>query len=420
MRDGGSIVRRRVLEVLIIAALVMWAMQLLLGQWAHGQAMPPQMGEERFVPGPAWSGAANVELKTEAKLEGTEARLKQIVRWGDVDKAMMDQAGELVVARMERGQRVAAVGLQQIKETLEGAGVNLAMMRFSGAAECKVTWGEGKGQSADLRSQISDLKSQISDSKLQSADFRSQSADIRKLQPLTLPSPRSTGARVSEEFRGEGTRTLREVLLADLVERLNLPAEAFVVRFSPQDERLAALSEPLYRFEAQCRNPRSIGDVTWDVTIMSDTGRQKTAVNATVGIWQTQLVAARPVGIAQVFSADDVREKRIVVDQLREGIPLAKDQVVGQQSSQDIGAGMVIVPRMVEPVQVVKTGQKVTVTVEYGSVQITWVGEARESGTLGQTIRVRKILGETRDEFNVTLTGPQEGRLMGGTKVAVK
>ena len=52
-----------------------------------------------------------------------------------------------------------------------------------------------------------------------------------------------------------------------------------------------------------------------------------------------------------------------------------------------------------------KSGQFVTITVRQGGVQISTVAQAMESGSYGQTIRVRNE--ETRDIFEVTMTGPQ-------------
>ena len=65
---------------------------------------------------------------------------------------------------------------------------------------------------------------------------------------------------------------------------------------------------------------------------------------------------------------------------------------------------------MIEAVQVARVGQLINVMVEQGHVQLKWVAEARESGSYGQTIRVRKP--NSRDEFSVLLTGPQQGKLI--------
>jgi flagella basal body P-ring formation protein FlgA len=52
-----------------------------------------------------------------------------------------------------------------------------------------------------------------------------------------------------------------------------------------------------------------------------------------------------------------------------------------------------------------KSGQFVTVTLNQGSVQIRTVARAMESGSYGETIKVRNE--DTRDVYDVTLTGPQ-------------
>ena len=412
MRHGGTIVRRRVIEGLILAAAAAWAIQLLVGHAAHGQALAPTMGEERFVPDAQWTSPAMIELKSEAKVIGGEVKLKQLVRWGDVDRALIDQTGELVVARMERGSHTQNVGLDQIKRTLEGAGVNLGLVRFGGAAECRVTWSDPRLETA-LRQAVGAMADRIP------PPDRFAPAAGPTTRQVFASSPTLTASGSFDQ--NTGTRSLREILLADLVQRLNLPAESFSVRFAPQDERLVNLAEPFFRFEVQCRNSKGIGDLTWDVNIISDRGSQKVAITAAVSVWQTQLIAARPMSYRQIIGAEDVQEKRVLVDQFREGSPISKDQVVGQQASQDINAGAVVSPRMVEPLQVVKAGQLMTITVEYGSVTIKWVAEAREPGAVGQTVRVRKVKGDLKDEFNVTVTGPQEGKLVASaTKLAAR
>jgi flagella basal body P-ring formation protein FlgA len=85
------------------------------------------------------------------------------------------------------------------------------------------------------------------------------------------------------------------------------------------------------------------------------------------------------------------------------------DQVVGQQSRRSF-PGVAFSGRMIEAVQVARVGQLINVMVEQGHVQLKWVAEARESGSYGQTIRVRKP--NSRDEFSVLLTGPQQGKLI--------
>jgi flagella basal body P-ring formation protein FlgA len=65
----------------------------------------------------------------------------------------------------------------------------------------------------------------------------------------------------------------------------------------------------------------------------------------------------------------------------------------------------VLTSRLVNPVELVKAGQYVTVSLRQGAVQIKSVAKALESGSHGQTIRVRNEA--TKEIFQVMLTGPQ-------------
>jgi flagella basal body P-ring formation protein FlgA len=93
------------------------------------------------------------------------------------------------------------------------------------------------------------------------------------------------------------------------------------------------------------------------------------------------------------------------VDQLSDDPLLSADQIVGQQASRELKAGAVLTARMVDPVQLVKSGQLITVTLDQGTVRIKTVVRAMEAGSYGQTIRVKNET--TRDVFQVILTGPQ-------------
>ena len=119
-------------------------------------------------------------------------------------------------------------------------------------------------------------------------------------------------------------------------------------------------------------------------------------------------------------SEEDLLERRVLADRLSSQAPLRKEQAVGQQAGRDISPGMPLANGMVEAVQMVKLGGLVTVTVFNGRIQLKWIAEAREHGALGQSIRVRKP--NTREEFSVVVTGPQQAQLVGpaGDRVAGK
>jgi flagella basal body P-ring formation protein FlgA len=69
----------------------------------------------------------------------------------------------------------------------------------------------------------------------------------------------------------------------------------------------------------------------------------------------------------------------------------------------------VLTARMVNPVDLAKVGQFVTVTLASGNIRIKTVGRAMQAGSYGQTIRVKN---EAKEEvYEVLLTGPQEGTI---------
>jgi flagella basal body P-ring formation protein FlgA len=116
-----------------------------------------------------------------------------------------------------------------------------------------------------------------------------------------------------------------------------------------------------------------------------------------------------------MLRAEDFATRRVLTDSLPEQTLLRLDQCVGQQAAGDLKPGAVMMARMVDPVPLVRAGQLVTVTLTQGSVQIRSVGRALEQGSLGQNIKVRNET--TRDVFDVTVTGQQEGRLGGESSV---
>src|SRR5205085_306551 len=112
------------------------------------------------------------------------------------------------------------------------------------------------------------------------------------------------------------TRLLRDLLIAEVAERFGLPVDSLQVRFSQEDEKVLSLADSTCKFDIVPRKQRNIGDITWDVTITSDKGRQKYSVSANVRAWQSQVIAVRPIANRQVIGESDVTEKRVLVDHL--------------------------------------------------------------------------------------------------------
>lgn len=350
-----------------------------------------QVGEGRQVwIAPAFSRPIAVEMRSQATAVGEAVQLREIARWNEADEPAMTHAGQLAVARFAAGQKSISVDLNDVKQTLEDAGVNLGSVQFSGAVRCQV---ERQARTGSGGSVVSALLAEAQERPIMAAAVNAAESAL----------PPQTGQAALA-----AVRSLRDILSGDLAARLGVAAEDVQLMFSPDDEKVARLSEPLCRFEIRPRGHRTLGEVSWDVTVVGASGRESVVVTAAARVWQTQLVTKRAMAFKQVFSGDDVGEKRVLTDRITPETQLRREQVIGGQASRDLGPGAVIDSRMVEAVQVVRVGELITVTVQNGGVQVKWVAEARESGGVGQRIRVRRP--QSREELEVVITGPQTAR----------
>ena len=402
---GRPLTKRQTIRLLIALTILAWATQTLLSQWGFGAEAPATAPSEwsnappeRFVPGsPRFDAGATVELRSEATVVGEEVKLRQVCRWSERDEVVLGPIGDLVLARLGQGTPFRSVSLDEIKALLHDAGVNIAALNFVGAMACTVN-----------RSDIQYDERDALQKWIAAKENATQSA--KASSPVTEPSTQSGLVSASDERAVDAAddspvRSLRTLLVADLAQRLSIPVESIQITFRPQDEKVLALAEPLFKFQIEPARLRNLGDVSWSVLIISEGSSQKAAIHATARAWQTQVVLAKPLLVKQVIREEDLIERRTLVDHLDEDPPVTRTEVVGQQAARDLSAGVVVTARMVDPVQLVRAGQYVTISLSQGNVQVKTVARALESGSYGQTIRVKNEV--TRDVFQVIMTGPQ-------------
>lgn len=432
---------RKTIQLMILLTLLAWATQTLFHQWGYGAELPPveaaqpaseekfvaQDASQKFATGtPRSLAGATLELRGEATIVGGEVKLKQICRWADADKAAFEPVADLVVARISGSTPFRAMTLTELKATLQDAGVNLAVIHFAGTTNCTISRSDVvSDERANLQEWISARQG-----KSPTEAFKIEKASV--VAPLTVdskaaPTSANTGVAqpavvvVAPKPRATNDRTLRDLLVADLAERLSLEATTLQMKFSPADEKLLNLAEPQFRFNVDGQRTHGLGSVSWDVTIVTDSGNTKTTINANARAWQDQLVVLKPIAYHQTFQSSDITDRRALVDSLNTEASMKREQVVGQMAGQELKAGTVLTPRVVEPSPLVKPGQPVTITLQQGGVKITSVARAMEGGSYGQTIRVKNET--TGNVFEVTLSGPQAALMSAnapteGTKTA--
>lgn len=418
-------------RLVTLLAVLAWATQLIWTQWAGGQEVfatdasaPAAQPEEHFAQGGAprqdgfvpgtqrFLAGATLEMIGEATIVGGDVKLRQVCRWSNKDQAAFEPIADLVIARVGAGTAFRAVTLKELKSTLSDAGVNLAVIRFAGATHCTITRGDvASDERASLQEWVNARMAQGASTQPVLPPTKPQIAAAAPASAAQTAAAVQPAAAASAPI-GEA-RALRQLLIADLADRLSLDPANIQMRFNPANERLLKLAEPLFRFNVDGQRIHNLGEVTWEVAILSDTGAkapgQKVMIRATAKAWQDQLIVRTPMAYHQGFRSTDLIAKRALVDQIEPDAALTADQVVGQQAARELRAGTVLTPKLVEAMPLAKIGDLLTVTLEQGNVQVTTVARAMEGGSYGQTVRAKQEASGAL--LDVTLTGPKAGRM---------
>jgi flagella basal body P-ring formation protein FlgA len=446
--NGRPLTKKQLYRLILGVAILCWATQVLLTQWARGQeALPnepvfldelakpanpdttvvtvPSLPEARFIAARPDAGnpamkAGCIELRTEASVFGQEVRLKQICRWSDADAPIFTAIAELIVVRFDSNTPFKSISMDELKKTQTDAKANLAVMRFSGPMLCTV-------RRTDTAVDPKNSLDQWIDARQTNIAEAPTRAELKQALPLAavaepqavLASNRPPAAATAAPTASDVSplRTLRQLLTEDLSVRLRVPVHQLQINFNPKDDRVLNLPEPQFKFNLEANRARNLGNVEWTVTVVHQgnipgapqaiPATQKVTVAATARAWQTQVLLSKPLGQRQVIQPTDVIEQRMLVDTLSDELLLTTAQTVGQQTSRDVKPGTVMTARMVEAVPLAKAGQYVTINVNHGAIRLTTAGRAMEGGSFGQVIRVRNE--DTNETYHVQLTGPLEG-----------
>ncbi len=424
--NGRPLTRRQTIRVFILLTILAWATQTLFHQWGFGQTVSgiavDLAGDAKFVP-VSNIGGATLEVRSEATVIGADVTLKQIARWNDADAKILAPISDLVVLRLSQGTPYRSITLDELRGLLSDAGVNMAIIRLSGATRCTVSRTDVHFDEGDaLRKWIDARDPKSADKTANNAannavDKATDRATSPAAAPIdTPPTIAVAPAPADRKTNPEPLRTLRDTIIDDLATRLSLPADTLQVSFSAKDDRVLGLVEGTFKFSLEPLRARDLGSVIYDVTISNNGNSQKTTITAQARAWQQQLVVMKPVTFKQVLRDSDLQVRRTLIDRLNTDPMLALSQAVGMQAGRDLKPGTILTARLVDAVPLVHTGQLVTVTLTQGTVQLRSVARAMEGGTFGQPIQVKNET--TGAIFEVVMTGPQTATMGGQEKPA--
>src|SRR5436305_1142117 len=124
---------RKVVQLMVIITILAWATQVLFHQWGFGAEIAAQ---EKFV---ARNGmAGTLELRAEATVIGRDVKLKQVCRWSEQQARVFEPIADLVVLHLETERPYRSISMDELKDLVAGAGVNVAPICFTGATTCTV------------------------------------------------------------------------------------------------------------------------------------------------------------------------------------------------------------------------------------------------------------------------------------------
>lgn len=417
---------RKTVQLMVILTILAWATQTLLSQWGYGAtpaAEAPEASENQpeatqsFVPA-ARAAQATLEIRGEATVIGDAVKLKQICRWNARDNAFFAPFADLILTRLDANAPYRTLTVAQLKELMHDAGVNLSNVNFSGAVTCTVDRSDiVVDETEALQKWLAAREAPaplVNQAQTQELPVRPQAVPAplpSDEAPAPLLSPEATAPELPLATEGP-FHTLRDILTEDLATRLSLDPKSLQIAFNATDDNALNLSEPQFRFQVVPQRAKNLGPVSWEVQVITDTGIQKLQISAMARAWQDQVVLARPISARQLIREQDVVDKRTLVDRIDDQPLLTREQVVGNQSARDLKPGAVFTARMVDPVPLARTGQFVTVTLTTANVRVKTVARAMESGSYGQTIRVKNEA--TKEIYEVILTGPQTAEMNGG------
>jgi flagella basal body P-ring formation protein FlgA len=444
---------RKTVQLMVILTLLAWATQTLFHQWGFGglilpnaQGSMPSGESVAAAPATRPAGNATLELRDEAVVRSAgEVTLRQVCRWDAPDSVTFAPVADLVVAKLDdSGSR--KLNIEELRGALRRAGVNLAMVRLSGATACEIRSGNRPTQvmTDAVASAAASRASNAVDKDAMSGAAIAQEAAARDVTapkalapavaqaapaaeaetpaatPLvhsaradsapSVPAPAGVIADqpVERMLPGAADVSLKDILIGRLAEQLGIEKNQLDVSFANKDKPILALTVPRCTFNIDTSDARSLGRITWQITADTPAGQRKSTLAAMARTWQDQLVVNRPVSRGQLILDRDVVQKReLTAEPVADALVNRRD-VVGQQASSALEAGEVLTAGQVQPAPLVDAGDMMMVKLHLNrGTTIATVARALNGGGKGQTIRARNEANH--DVYDVIVTAKQEG-----------
>ncbi len=214
-------------------------------------------------------------------------------------------------------------------------------------------------------------------------------SSIVRLPVITVLS--LLGLAVSGSVMAEDIQSLQSIRMQaeDFIQQY--PYESpYSPRFEVSDIdsrlRLKACSKPL--LVAFSRRDKTHGNTALDISC-PQAGGWKLLLPARVDLFDDVLVLTRAVHKGQIIDGDLVKHQKRNISRLNNGYYSQEIELSGLETRRNIRRGTILTPASLSPRLMVKSGQQVTLILNYKGLQIKSSGQALQSARRGDVIKVR-------------------------------
>ncbi len=320
---------------------------------------------------------SRIKLRPQASARADAATFANVLDLSQADPLLVEAIGEKSVFAVPPAYGTVELSHDQIVARLASLGVNRARVLVHGALVCHVT--------------IEPANSDI--------EVLSEHPEARAAMgaPLVRPAATPDGR----------TATLADVVKSRLRHELASDGGDVDVQFERGSEQYVALTTPPYDFVVRSVGKDKLGMRELRVLIRREKQAQRTVpLFVNVRLVKPVVVAREPLNVGATVHPEDVMLEKRVFDETEETGFDSPSVVIGQQVKRYVAPGAMVGRQDLTAVDLVRRSRPVTLLGGAGGVSAQLTGVALESGSFGETVRVRiGSMHKSRRELRGVVTG---------------